>query len=56
MPICSILKLTVAENDGKLVIVAIVKRTKRDFTTEAYEDEIGFLPAAIYFYNNVKDG
>ena len=56
MPICSIPKLTVAKNDGRFVIVAIVKRTKSGFTTEAYEDENGFLPAAIYFYNNVKDG
>ena len=28
VPICSILKLTVAENDGKLVVAAIVARTK----------------------------
>ena len=33
MPICYVHKLTVAENDGKLVIAATLKRTKRGFTT-----------------------
>ena len=32
MPICYVHKLTVAENDGKLVMAATLKRTKSSFT------------------------